>query len=65
MTIQLNDETRETGAATITALLEELNLAGQPVLIERNGIAHFPREFDTTKLAEGDKLELIRVVAGG
>ena len=50
---------------SILTLREELILSGQPGLVERNGAALFPREFDSTSLAHGDEIELIRVVAGG
>ncbi len=50
--------------ATVTVLLSSLQMNG-PVLVERNGEALFPREFDTTPLAAGDRMEIIRVVAGG
>ena len=35
------------------------------MLVELNGIALFPREFAATTLQEGDRLELMRMVAGG
>jgi sulfur carrier protein len=66
ITIQLNGQAREVPAGgSVTALLESLGLSGQPVLVERNGNAVFPRDFPATKLADGDVLEIIRVVAGG
>lgn len=67
MTIQLNGNPHETTAATVHVadLLRELDLDGQPVLVEHNGNALFPRDFTSTRLQPGDQLELIRVVAGG
>lgn len=66
MKIRLNGQDREVPANSgVAALLESLGLAGQPVLVERNGTAIFPRDFPGTQLAEGDVLEIIRVVAGG
>ncbi len=66
ITIKLNGQAREVPAnSSVAALLEALGLAGQPVLVERNGTAIFPRDFPATELAEGDVLEIIRVVAGG
>jgi thiamine biosynthesis protein ThiS len=35
------------------------------MLVELNGAALFPREFANTVLQEGDRLELLRMVAGG
>ena len=50
---------------TVTGLLVELGLEGRPVLVERNGEALFPRDFATTALGNGDRLEIVRMVAGG
>jgi len=66
ITIKLNGQDREVSAnSSVAALLESLGLAGQPVLVERNGTAIFPRDFQATDLVEGDVLEIIRIVAGG
>ncbi len=66
VTIQLNGQPHALApGTTVTALLESLGFAGQPVLVERNGAAMFPRDFPATPLLEGDTLEVIRVVAGG
>lgn len=51
--------------ATVAGLLVELGLAGRPVLVERNGEALFPRDFAATALGEGDRIEIVRMVAGG
>jgi thiamine biosynthesis protein ThiS len=51
--------------STILTLLQSLQLAGIPVLVEHNTTALFPREFPTTTLAAGDRIEIIRIVAGG
>jgi thiamine biosynthesis protein ThiS len=34
-------------------------------VVERNGAAVFPRDFPATALADGDAVEVIRIVAGG
>jgi sulfur carrier protein len=66
ITIKLNGQDRAVPAnSSVAALLESLGLAGQPVLVEHNGTAVFPRDFSATALADGDVLEIIRVVAGG
>lgn len=65
MTIQLNGEPRQTAAASVLALLEELELAPQAVLVEHNGTALHRSELTDTALQEGDRLEILRVVAGG
>jgi thiamine biosynthesis protein ThiS len=51
--------------STIFTLLQSLNLAEVPVLVEHNATALFPREFSSTVLAADDRVEIIRIVAGG
>ena len=66
VTLQLNGQPREIPrGSNVTALLATLGLTGQPVLVERNGTALFPRDFTATALLPGDVLEIIRIVAGG
>ena len=66
ITIQINGRPHRTARdASVTALLTELGFAAQPVLVERNGAAIFPREFAATLLSDNDTLEVIRIVAGG
>jgi thiamine biosynthesis protein ThiS len=48
----------------VATLLAHLS-PGAPMLVELNGGALFPREFAKTLLQEGDRLELLRMVAGG
>lgn len=66
MTILLNGETREVERAeTVAALVEELGLPAAAILIEHNGLALRRNEWAERALAPGDRLELIRIVAGG
>jgi sulfur carrier protein len=66
MRISLNGETADTlGAQTIHELVERLELSPQTVLIEHNGLALHRREWAERDLAEGDRIEVLRVVAGG
>jgi len=51
--------------ATVEDLLAELGLGGRWVLVERNGAPVDRRNLATTVLADGDRLELVRAVAGG
>jgi sulfur carrier protein len=51
--------------ATVSDLLAHLGLGGKWVLVERNGEPVNRRDLDTTALAEGDRLELVKAVAGG
>lgn len=66
MTITLNGESRSVApASTIDALVRQLNLVPATVLIEHNGLALHREEWNSRRVQEGDKIELIRVVAGG
>ena len=66
MTISLNGEQSETrGARTIAELVERYQLPPQSILIEHNGLALHREEWNSRALREGDKIEFIRVVAGG
>ena len=49
----------------LAALIESLGLPMQGTLIEHNGTALFRDEWPHVRLAEGDRLELLRIVAGG
>jgi len=66
MTISLNGETSDArGATTIEELIARYQLPPQTVLIEHNGLALHRHEWSEKLLHEGDRIELIRVVAGG
>jgi sulfur carrier protein len=51
--------------STVDDLLTLLGLGGRWVLVERNGEPVERRHLATTALADGDRLELVRAVAGG
>jgi thiamine biosynthesis protein ThiS len=66
MQISLNGERADTrGAETIAELVKRHDLVPESILIEHNGIALHRREWPSQKLNDGDRLEIIRVVAGG
>lgn len=66
MKILLNGETTETGEAkTIAELVGCYQLPPQSILVEHNGLAVHRHEWPERPLAEGDRIEFIRVVAGG
>jgi sulfur carrier protein len=66
MTISLNGETVDTREAkTIAELIGRYQLPPQSILVEHNGLAVHRHEWAERSLAEGDRVELIRVVAGG
>lgn len=66
MTVWLNGEQADAqGAETVAELAERYGLHRNMILIEHNGVALHQREWDQRAVAEGDRLEFIRVVAGG
>jgi thiamine biosynthesis protein ThiS len=66
MKISLNGETVDAGEAkTIAELIEHYGLPPQSVLVEHNGLAVHRREWAERSLAERDRIEFVRVVAGG
>jgi sulfur carrier protein len=65
MTISLNGESVDTREAkTIAELIDRYQLPPS-ILVEHNGLAVHRHEWAERSLAEGDRIELIRVVAGG
>lgn len=65
MNIEVNGEKRSFEATTLPALLTELGLQPHALLIEHNGLALRPAEWEHCSLQEGDRIEFIRIVAGG
>lgn len=66
MTVTVNGEPSDVGGAdSVAALVQALGLPPDAILIEHNGVALHRREWVTRPLAEGDRIEFIRVVAGG
>ena len=51
--------------ATVDDLLVHLGLGGKWVVVERNREPVARAELAVTVLAEGDRIELVRAVAGG
>jgi sulfur carrier protein len=50
---------------TLLALLEQLGLRPGSVVVEHNGTALLRSELEGAHLGDGDRLELVRAVAGG
>ena len=66
MRISVNGEEADTrGAANIAELVDRYAISPQAVLIEHNGVALHRREWGGRALADGDRIEIINVVAGG
>jgi thiamine biosynthesis protein ThiS len=66
MTISLNGESVDSREAkTIADLIDRYQLPPQSILVEHNGLAVHRHEWARRPLSEGDRVEFIRVVAGG
>ena len=66
MKIVLNGEPHEiTRALDIAALIAELALPAPALLVEHNGLALRRDEWPQRQLADGDRVEIVRIVAGG
>jgi len=67
MKITLNGKTHAVAevVTTVSQLIAGLAMGEQPVLVERNGEAVLAREFENEPVADGDVIEVIRMVAGG
>ncbi len=66
MRLVVNGVPRDVEAdVTMPALLESLGLKLGSVVVEHNGIALLRSEVRAAALADGDRLELVRAVAGG
>ncbi len=63
--LTVNGEARETAAATIAALVDELGLDRRKVAVERN-LEIAPRsQHERIALADGDRIEIVQFVGGG
>lgn len=66
MTLQINGQPRTfEHLATLLDLITRLALEPRMILIEHNGTALRRSEWDAITLAEGDRIEILQVAAGG
>ncbi len=66
MRISLNGREEDaSGAKTVAELVGRFELPPEAILIEHNGVALHRREWPQKPLTDGDRIEIIRVVAGG
>jgi thiamine biosynthesis protein ThiS len=66
MKITLNGASHEIESALpIARLLESLGLGGKPVVVELDEQAVFPRDYESTEVGEGAKVEVVTLAAGG
>jgi sulfur carrier protein len=66
MRVRVNGDVQavETGA-TVSQLLEHLELAGRPCAVEVNAVVVPRREHGDRRLREGDTVEIVTLVGGG
>jgi thiamine biosynthesis protein ThiS len=66
MMVWLNGEQADSrGAQNVAELAERYGLHPNTILIEHNGVALHQREWTERELSESDRVEFVRVVAGG
>ncbi|NBZ95234.1 MAG: sulfur carrier protein ThiS [Proteobacteria bacterium] len=63
--LTINSETKEIVSVGIEELLAELSLPAPLMLVEHNGKALHRSEWKLVTLSDGDRLELMKVAAGG
>lgn len=66
MTLTVNGQTQtHDEGATIASLIESMGLKGRPIAVEVNRDVVPRRAHETTRLHEGDVVELVTLVGGG
>ena len=65
MKLHLNGKEHGVDATNVEALVAELGLPLAAALVEHNGTALLRSEWPKTELQDGDRLAIIRMVAGG
>jgi len=65
ITVNGEEQSLTESSVTLLKLIDHLDLSGQPVVVELNGQALLSREFANSLISEGDRIEIIRIVAGG
>ena len=65
MTLLVNGETRAISSGDVAELVVELGLPPAAALVEHNGTALHRHEWPARILKEGDRIEVVRIVAGG
>ena len=66
VTVFANGKARQVGPEkTVAEMVRDLNLTPAAVLVERNGRALLRQEWEKERVEHGDRLEFVKVVAGG
>ena len=53
------------GEPTVSRIIDELALAGKRIAVEVNGMIVPRSAYPTTRLADGDRVEIVGAVGGG
>jgi len=64
-TLKVNGAEQQMMADTVAGMVEEMALPGPLVLVEHNGLALRKSEWGGTPLRDGDRIEILRIAAGG
>jgi thiamine biosynthesis protein ThiS len=65
MQVCINGEQRDIAPSTMLQLLESLGVDPKKVAVEHNAEILPKAEYNTTSLADGDKIEIVHFVGGG
>ena len=66
ITVSINGASRQLPDSTnVAMLIEEMELTGKRIALERNGEIVPRSRFATQQLADGDRLEVVVAVGGG
>jgi len=63
--LTINGDSKEVFSVTIADLMTELSLPAPLMLVEHNGKALHRSEWSEVTLGDGDRLEIMKVAAGG
>lgn len=65
MILRVNGEELQTDRKTLMELLGELAIKKEAVAIEVNNIVIRKKDYDSFKLSDGDRVEIVNFVGGG
>ncbi len=63
--LSINGAIQTLQAHSVEGMVQELRLPAPLLLVEHNGLALKKSEWTSTPLQEGDRIEILRISAGG
>jgi len=63
--VSVNGVPKDVAAATVAELVAALGLVGKRIAVERNGEVVPRSRYAQTRIASGDRLEIVGAVGGG